>query len=404
MEKIHTCYRSGICGVINNVTKYMEVIKMRGMIEKDGTSWYVIFDLGKDPETGKRKQKKKRGFRTKKEAQKYLTEQLNAIEKGTYFEPKDITFGEYLDYWLEKYAKPNTAVRTLEGYNYIIQQHIKPSLGNIKIAKLQPFRLQEYYSQKLENGNLDGKGLSAQSVKHHHRVIHKALKDAVKWQFLARNVAEAVTPPKVKNVEMKIWNGEQVKKFLKAARESVYYSVYFTAIYTGMRRGEVLGLRWKDVDFDNGEIYVRQALQEVKKVGLTFKEPKSGKSRSITMSPSLKKELKKVYKQNLENKLSFGQLYNDFDLVFPQKSGKPIQPTEMARNYRKIVEKSGLPYIRFHDLRHTHATLMLQQGVHPKIVSERLGHSKIGITLDTYTHVLPNMQKEAAHQFDKQIE
>lgn len=369
---------------------------MRGSIKKDGASWCVAFDLGKDPITGKRKQKRKRGFKTKKEAEKYISEQLNALDKGTYFEPSDITFSEYLDYWLENYAKPNTAVRTFEGYSYIINQHLKPTLGNVKLSKLQPSHLQEYYSQKLSNGKLDGGGLSPQSVKHQHRLISKALKDAVKWQFIIRNVAEAVSPPKTKKLEMQIWDNEQVKTFLEVSKGSSYYSVYVTAINTGMRRGEVLGLRWQDVDFDNNILYVRQSLQEVKKVGLTFKEPKSGKSRSITFTPSLAKELKKIYKQQLEYKLSLGQGYNDLDLVFAQKNGKPLQPTEMSRNYRKLVDKSGLPYIRFHDLRHTHATLLLQQGVHPKVVSERLGHSTIGITMDTYTHVLPNMQKEVA--------
>jgi integrase len=200
---------------------------------------------------------------------------------------------------------------------------------------------------------------------------------------------------------MQTWGNEQVKAFLEAAKDSPYYHVYITAINTGMRRGEVLGLRWQDIDFDNKVIYVRQSLQEVKKVGLTFKEPKSGKSRSITSTPTFASEMKKVYKQQLENKLLFGQAYHDFDLAFAQKNGKPIQPTEMARNYRKVVESCGLAYIRFHDLRHTHATLLLQQGVHPKVVSERLGHSTIGITMDTYTHVLPNMQKEAALQFEQ---
>lgn len=374
---------------------------MRGTIKKDGSTWFVLFDLGKDPKSGKRKQKKKRGFKTKKEAEKYLNEQLNALDKGTYFEAKDILFGEYLDYWLENYAKPNTAARTLEGYHYMITQHLKPSLGNIKITKLHPFHLQEYYSQKLVNGKIDGEGLSPQSVKHHHRLIHKVLKDAVKWQFLARNVAEAVTPPKTKKVEMHTWNNDQVKVFLEIAKTSPYYPVYKTAIYTGMRRGEILGLRWQDVDFDNLVISVRQSLQEVRGVGLTFKEPKSGKGRSITITTTLAKELKKLYKQQLTDKLLLGQIYQDLDLVFAQVNGKPLQPTEMSRNYRKMVDKSGLPYIRFHDLRHTHATLLLQQGVHPKVVSERLGHSTISITMDIYTHVLPNMQKEAAHQFEQ---
>jgi integrase len=285
----------------------------------------------------------------------------------------------------------------------MITQHLKPTLGHIKISLLQSAHIQEYYVQKLSNGKIDGGGLSATSVKHHHRLIFKVLKDAVKWQLLMRNVAEAVTPPKTKKVEMQIWDNEKVKTFLEESKKSSYFPIYLTAIYTGMRRGEVLGLRWQDIDFQNNIIYVRQSLQEVKKVGLTFKEPKSGKSRSITITSNITKELKKVYKQQLENKLLFGADYNDFDLVFAQKNGKPLQPTEMARNYRKMVEKSGLPYIRFHDLRHTHATLMLQQGIHPKVVSERLGHSTIGITMDTYTHVLPNMQKEAAHQFEQLI-
>ncbi|MGG3466770.1 Arm DNA-binding domain-containing protein [Neobacillus pocheonensis] len=219
---------------------------MRGSIKKDGNSWFVVFDLGKDPITRKRKQKRKRGFKTKKEAEKYISEQLHALDKGTYFEPSDITLSEYLDYWLENYAKLNTAVRTFEGYSYIITQHIKPSLGKIKLSKLQPSHLQEYYSQKLNNGKLDGGGLSPQSVKHQHRLISKALKDAVKWQFIIRNVAEAVSPPKTKKPELATWDNEQVKTFLEISKESSYYSIYLTAIKTGMRRGEILGLRWQD--------------------------------------------------------------------------------------------------------------------------------------------------------------
>jgi integrase len=376
---------------------------MRGTIKKDGSSWFVLFDLGKDPKTKRRRQKKKRGFKTKKEAEAYLNEQLNALEKGTYFEPKDLSFKEFLDYWVENYAKPNTSEKTVEGYMNIIEHHLKPSLGTIKISKLYPSQLQEYYAQKLTNGKKDGEGLSPTSVKHHHRLIHKVLKDAVRWQFIARNVSEAVTPPKTKKAELKVWNNEEVKSFLKAAKDSVYYGVYLTAVYTGMRRGEVLGLRWQDIDFENNIIFVRQALQEVKNLGLTFKEPKSGKSRSISISSNVTMELKKLYKEYLEYKLFFGATFNDLNLAFAQKNGNPLQPSELHRDYRKVIGESDLPYIRFHDLRHTHATLMLQQGVHPKIVSERLGHSTIGITMDIYTHVLPNMQKEAAHQFEQLI-
>lgn len=376
---------------------------MRGSIKKDGSTWNVRYDAGCDPLTGARKQKKKRGFKTKKDAEKFLNEQLNAIDRGSYFEPKDITIAEYVDYWLENYARPNSAARTIEGYNYMITQHIKPAFGHMKMEKLQPYHLQEYYAQKLSSGKLDGGGLSATSVKHQHRLISKMLKDAVKWQFISRNVAQAVSPPKTKKIEMQIWDSNQIKQFLQAASSSVYYSIYLTTVYSGMRRGEVLGIRWQDVNLEDNILYVKQSLQPVKKVGLVFKEPKSGKGRSISITPSLSKELRKVYKQQLEHKLLLGPDYHDFDLVFAQRNGNPIQPSEMARNFRKVIEGTNLPYIRFHDLRHTHASLMLQQGIHPKVVSERLGHSTIGITMDTYTHVLPNMQKEAAHQFEQLI-
>ncbi|WP_075980811.1 site-specific integrase [Bacillus massilinigeriensis] len=375
---------------------------MEGSIKKVGDTWQVRYDAGKDPVTGARKQRKKGGFKTKKEAQKFLSEQLNEINKGTYFEPKDITFSEFLDYWLDNHAKLNTAPKTIEGYSYIINLHLKPSLGNIKIAQLNPSHLQQYYTEKLANGRINGEGgLSAQSVKHQHRVISKSLRDAVKWQFLARNVAEAVSPPKVKKVEMQTWDDKQIKTFLEAAKTSVYYSIYLTTIYTGMRRGEVLGLRWQDVDWENKIIYVRQTLQPLRGVGLTFKEPKSGKSRSISITSNIIAELRKINEQQFIYKEQFGSEYHALDLVFAQKNGKPIQSPEMARDYRKVVKSTNLPYIRFHDLRHTHATLLFQQGIHPKVVSERLGHSTIGITMDTYTHVLPNMQKEAADQFEQ---
>lgn len=375
---------------------------MRGSIKKEGNGYRVVYDLPRDPITGRRRQKKKR-FKTKKEAEKYLNEQLNAINKGSYFEPKNMIFGEYLDFWLENYAIPNTSARTVEGYSYIINQHVKPALGSIKISDLQPLHLQEYYSMKLKTGKIDGSGLSAQSVKHQHRLISKALKEGVKWQFLARNVAEAVTPPKTKRAEMMTWNSDQVKAFLVAAKLSVYYPVYLTTIYTGMRKGEVLGLRWQDLDSENNVLYVRQTLQPIKGQGLTFKEPKTGKGRSVTVSSSLVKELKKIYKKQLEYKLLLGEDYNELDLIFSQKNGNPIQPAELSRNFHKIIQKVNIPDIRFHDLRHTHATLMLQQGIHPKVVSERLGHSTIGITMDTYTHVLPTLQKEAAQQFEQLI-
>jgi integrase len=361
--------------------------------KKEGKMWLYELEIGKD-ENGKRKKKKKLGFKTKKEAKESLVKAEVEMQEGMYIK-NEKSLGEVMDFWLDNYAKENTTPKTFSGYENIIRNHIKPKLGKKKIKDLTSANLQKYYKDKLET-------LSPQSVKHHHRLISKVLNDAIGWQFVARNVAVGAKPPSAKKVDMQTLNAHEVELLLRAAKESsMYYPVIFTATHTGMRRSELLGLRWKDVDFENKTLYVSQTITEVNGKYHFNTRTKNGEGRSITMTNALVELLKKHKAEYNVVKLQLGQAHNPHDLVFCNSNGNIITPSELTRHYKRAIKKASIPDIRFHDLRHTHATLMLQQQVHPKIVQERLGHSTISITLDTYSHVLPNMQKDAVDQFEK---
>ncbi|MDP2932071.1 MAG: site-specific integrase, partial [Chloroflexota bacterium] len=256
---------------------------------------------------------------------------------------------------------------------------------------LQPSHIQAYYARMLERGRRDGKGgLSAQTVKHHHRVLHEALKYAVKHDILIRNIAEAVDPPRPDSKEVVTLEPENVHIFLDAAHDTPYYVPFYTALYTGLRRSELLGLRWRDIDLDLATLSVVQTLHHVPKKGYVFSEPKTKRSRRLVdLSPSLALLLREHRaNQELEKKLLGHMLMTD-DLVFCYPDGTPLPPNSVTKAFHKLAKSLGMSRMRLHDLRHTHATIMLSQGVHPKVVSERLGHSSVAITLDTYSHVLP---------------
>ncbi|WP_084665658.1 site-specific integrase [Thermanaeromonas toyohensis] len=371
------------------------------------SSWTIVIELDRDPVTGKRKRITKSVKGTKKEAEKEMVRMLNELERGTYVEPSGMTVGEYLLHWLEAYCKPNLAPKTLQSYSYIIHQHLIPALGHIKLDKLQPLHLQEYYSKALQSGRKDGKGgLSLRSVQYHHRILHEALGHALKWQLVHRNVAEAVEAPRYKRPDVKALSPEEVNKLLAKAKEINHpdYALLVTAVYTGMRQGELLGLRWQDIDMTAGVAYVRQILQKLPGQPVMFKEPKTqaGK-RQVVLSPAVIDILKAAKKQQAENRLRLGQAYQDYGLVFCRENGLPLDPFTVTHRFKKLAKLAGFPELRFHDLRHTHATLLLAQGVHPKVVQERLGHRSITLTLDTYSHVLPTLQKEAAAKVEEAL-
>lgn len=363
---------------------------MAGHVEKRGKTYRVILDIGRD-NNGKRIRKVFSGFTTKKEAQAFLAEKEHELNTGIFVEPSNETVESYLLSWLSD-KKAQVRPTTFRSYDWLVRNHIIPRIGRIQLSKLKPVHLQNMYTSMQS----DGSPLSARSVLHAHLVIHQALDRAVKWGMIPRNPADAVDPPRPKNKEMSVWDEEQVRRFLEAARKDRYYVAFLLAVMTGMRKSEILGLRWKDIDMDKGTISISQTRVYTGK-GSAFSEPKTdhGK-RSIAIPPMVVEALRQHRRTQLQERLKAGPAYQDTDLVVATSVGTPLTHRNLDRSWYRLLEVAEVPRIRFHDLRHTHATLLLKAGVHPKVVSERLGHANIGITLDTYSHVLPGLQEAAA--------
>jgi integrase len=369
---------------------------MRGHITKRGhDSYSIVINLGIDPVTGKRKQQWISVKGTKKDAEKRLAELLNQIDTGSYIKPTKTTLAEYLERWLKDYVWPNLAPRTAEGYEHIMYHHINQVLGNLVLNKLKPEHLQRYYSEKLSSG------LSAQTIRHHHTALHKALQTAVEWGLLARNVADAVSPPRAQHTEIQTWSEDDVTYFLEATKGSHYYTLFYTALFTGMRRSEYLALRWSDLDLILCQAYVNRSLHILKGGKVIYRSPKTAKGRRmIALSPSMASVFREHLEKTKLERSMLGIPLKDDDLVFCKSDGKPLLPNTVTHAWIKLVQRTGLKPIRLHDARHTHASLMLKQGAHPKVVQERLGHAGIQITLDTYSHITPGLQEAAAKRFD----
>lgn len=372
---------------------------------KSGVRWKVTIDLPADPVTGKRRQKRITAA-TKKEAERLARETLHAIEHGGYTDRGDMLLAMYLEQWLEDFGRQAWELTTFDRNAQLVRRHIIPSIGHIKLDKLTAADVQRLYRSKLEGGRLDGKpgGLSPRTVKYIHTMLHQALSHAMKYGLIVRNVADAVDTPKQRKRDMRVWDESQIATFLEAASESRYFVAYALAIYTGLRKGELLGLRWSDIDLERGEIALRQALKD-NQGQLYFGQPKRHRSRRpIALSAEAVAMLKRHKIAQNQERLKVGEAWADLDLVFATELGAPIHPSNFARTYRAIVKRAGLPYIRPHDLRHSHATMLLAAGVHAKIISERLGHASVAFTMDVYSHVLPDMQREAADQLDTLIQ
>ena len=380
---------------------------MKGHIrQRSKGSWSIVVDVGRDPGTGKRRQQWHAVKGTKRDAERALREMLVALEKGTYVKPNRLTLAEWLTQWCETYVAMHTTPRTQESYQSIVFRHIIPDLGGIPLAQVQPQHLQSYYSGKLAHGRVDGKGgLSARSVLYHHRILSEALARAVKMGLIARNVAEVADPPRPARVKMSFLAPDEIPRFLGAARETPYYVIYCLLLYTGLRRGEALALRWRYVDLIGAELQVVETAFKLGDGTYVLKEPKTPHSRrAVSLPPSLALLLQQYRADRQALWYRLGKPLNDDDFVFSHPDGRPLNPNAVTSAFIKLVRRAGLPRLRLHDLRHTHATLMLKAGVHPKVVSERLGHANIGITLDTYSHVLPGLQQAAAERFDGLLE
>ena len=371
---------------------------MRGSIRKRGNKWAVIVEAGRD-ENGRRRQRWHSGFNTKRDATAALTEILSRMQRGEYVTPSKRPLAHFLVEWLEgqrTHLKPGT----WQSYKTNVDAYIIPKLGTLTLQEITPAALAAFYADLQRNGRRSREGgLSARTVRFTHAILRRALSDAVDWNLLSRNPVERVKPPKHSTPEMRTWSAEELRRFLDHVRTDRYYAAWRLAAMTGLRRGELLGLRGRDVDLDAGRLSVTQTLLSVRNK-LLYSTPKTKKGRrSVALDPETVAELRRLRIRQNEERLIFGGDWPDHDLVFTREDGEPVHPDRFSRDwFAQHLKAADLPRIRFHDLRHTHATMALAAGVHPKVVSERLGHATISITLDTYSHAIPALQEEAAEK------
>lgn len=369
---------------------------MRGHITKRGDSWTAIVDLPADPATGKRRQKRITA-RTKRAVELQVAELIHKAESGGFTDAGKATVREFFDRWLETTA-PTLRAATVRRYRDLARLHISAVIGNVKLAKLAPADVQRLYSDRL------AAGLSPTSVRHLHGLLHRALSDAVRWGLIGRNVTEAVDPPRRSTPEAQTWNAEQVTAVLATAAGDDFEPLWRLALLAGMRRGELLGLRWSDVDLDAGALSVRRTLSRGESSRLESGEPKTASGRRrIALPASVVESLRRHRVRQVEYRLAIGPAFEDQGLVFTNETGGPLHPNSLTTRFRKLIATAGVPTIRFHDLRHTCATLLLSQGVHPKVVQERLGHADIAMTMNLYSHVTADMQRQAADALDAAI-
>ena len=321
--------------------------------------------------------------RARQEVADKLACALSDRAQGLTFEGSSLKLGEYLDRWLPD-IRDTVRQRTWERYEQIVRVHIKPALGRVKLKDLNATHARGLYREKLEGGS------SPRTVQYIHTTLRKALQDAVSDGLIPRNVADGIKAPRPKKKEINPLSPEQARAFLEAVRGDRLEALYVLAIHRGLRQGELLGLRWKDVNFEAGSLQVRRTLSLTRQ-GHVFEPPKNGKGRSVELTQDASNALKCHLTRQLEEIEALGDEYQDQGLIFPGEKGQAMRPWTLTRKLERILGHTGLPHIRFHDLRHTCATLLLSKGVHPKFVQELLGHATISITLDRYSHVIPAM-------------
>jgi integrase len=375
---------------------------MRGYIKsrsKTGKSLTIILDFGRDASAGKRRQTWITIRGSREDAELSLAEILRDVEAGTYVKPSRTTLADYLSRWLNDYVKPGLSPKGYERYESIARIHLVPALGQIPLAQLKSESLQAHYVDNIKAG------LSPRSVRYEHVVLHKALQTALKLGLVSRNAADDVVLPRAERTEMQTWTEDELNRFLDAAKDTPHYTLFYTALFTGMRRSELLALRWQDIDFTQGRISVSRCLHHLGNGEYLYTQPGTNKrARVIDLPPSALLVLQSYRRaaEIVSGTFSEGGL-NDTDLVF-NNLGKPLRPNTVTRAWSLLAARAGVRLIRFNDARHTHAVLMLRQGVHPKIVQERLGHSSLAVTLDTYSGIAPGPQESAARQFDEVLQ
>jgi integrase len=372
---------------------------MRGHIrERSPGRWAIIIDI-RDPETGERRRKWHSFKGTKRQAQMECSRLISERQAGTYVDPSRETVAAFLDRWIE-HMKGQVAPRSHERYAEIARKNIAPLLGAMALTKVQPAHISAAYAKALTSGHRKGRGgLSPRTVHHMHRILKQALKQAVCWQLLVRNPADVVKPPKVERRPVAVINADETASVLEEARQQGLLIPMLLGGPCGMRRGEIAALRWHSLDLDRAQLSVVASTEQTK-AGCREKEAKSSKCRTIALPAFVVDELRRHHLQQAEQLLRLGVRLTDDHHVIMQADGSPLQPNSLTHAVTLFMKARGHK-VRLHGLRHSHASHLLAANVHPKIVQERLGHSSIAITMDIYSHLMPNMQSEAAARVDE---
>ncbi|WP_165786655.1 site-specific integrase [Heyndrickxia camelliae] len=371
---------------------------MRGYVRKRGNKWSYTVDIGKDPITGKRKQKTKSGFDTEKEAETALNEIIYELNKGIWIAPQDIKLKDFAEDWIKMHRHKLRAT-TAEQYHLKIKNWIVPLLGNYKIQDLKPIHAQKFSAQLLEK-------MQENTAHKIYSITKMIMNHAVDLEIINKNPFKNINLIKQKKGKVSTWTFDDLEHFLKVTKRysNFYYRLFATAAYTGLRKGELLALTKDDIDFEKKFIKVCKSMYSTKEEGVQIGELKTSSSfRKVAIDDVVASILKEQIAKNNEMKLKLGKEYNDSKLIFCHPDGMYYHPTSLGRIMNKYIELSGVKQIRFHDLRHTHATLLLELGVNPKVVADRLGHASVKITLDTYSHVSLDLQSDVAETFSKRI-
>ena len=308
--------------------------------------------------------------------------------------PSRQTLGAFLDTWIEG-VRNELALTSWTGYRDMIRRWIKPHLGGKRLVELTPMEVKAWHGALIDHGGVGGRPLSVRSVQYAHRVLHRALADAVRWNLIPINPASGARAPRVKHAELTVWTSDEAATFLRHVSDDRLAALWILALHTGMRRGELAGLRWKDVDLDAGTLSVVQQRTNANHE-VVVSTPKAGSQRQILLAPATVAALRQHRTVQLQERLALGEAWTDTGYVFVDEAGQPYHPHSYLAMFRRACARAGVPPIRLHDVRHTMATLALQAGVHPKVVQEQLGHSAINVTMDIYSQVPQAVRRESA--------
>jgi integrase len=328
------------------------------------------------------------------EVRRKLGATIHALETGTFSDARGITVGEFLDRWLEEVVKPTVRPWTLAGYEVHVRLHLKPLIGKVPLDRLTPMHVQQLMNRRIADG------MKPKSVRYIRGTLRTALSHGVKWGLLTRNVAALVSSPRVEPYEINPLTPAEAHILLQSLKGDRLEALYSVALTMGLRQGEALGLRWQDVDLDLGYVRISKQLQRIDG-RLQLVEPKTARSRRVIAVPTtIANGLREHRDRQNAEKTQAGEMWSDSGLVFTGPEGKPLDGSAISKQFHRVLERAGLAQRRFHDLRHSCATLLLVQGVSPRVVMDVLGHSQIGLTMNTYSHVIPDLRRDAADRMD----